>query len=201
MYTKSWQNLSLVSDDSLQRPDQVLQITQMAKAIKNSTVAVILLILGIALPWFAHRFGIGMSLLPLHLPLIIGTLLLPLGYAALLAIMIPLLSTVLIGMPVFFPILPIIIIEFMLYVLAIKYFYQLKHYNFFISLLISLLLGRVAVTVAALFFGVFTYSGLNAAVDYFVQLFSDFVPGIIIQLLVGLILTLCFSARISQLKK
>lgn len=182
MNTRS--NQACLTINKLKQAIQNQQSTQLAITLKNATTTTVLLICGIALPWLAHRFGFGMAFLPMHLPLLIGGFLLPFGYAFFLAVMIPLTNTALIGMPVFFPALPTLVIELTVYILAIKYFLQIRHNNIFMSLIFALFLGRIATTIVALVFGHIIYTGFSSIALYFNHLIADFLPGLAIQLLI-----------------
>lgn len=163
---------------------QQTQPMQLARVLQYCTTTTILLILGIALPWFAHRFGFGKAFLPMHLPLLMGGFLLPIGYAISLALMIPIANTALLGMPTLFPALPMIIVELLIYIVTIKYFYQVKRYNIIVSLLLSLFFGRVTAAIIALIFGSYIHAGFNTIGAYFLHLTVDFLPGLALQLLI-----------------
>ena len=80
---------------------------------KKLTLAGMLLALGIILP-FATSHGIGVPgniLLPMHIPVYLCGLLCGPLYGALCGLVLPLLNSVLTGMPVIYPMMPLMTVE------------------------------------------------------------------------------------------
>lgn len=150
--------------------------------IKNISTSLILLILGISLPWCTHIFGLGMNFLPIQLPILAGALLLPFLGSFFLIILTLILNTYLTGMPAVYPNLPCLIIELSIYIVLIKYFYLVKNWNIFLSLLLTLLGGRILTTLITSSIGLVHYQGFIGILQHFKHLILDFLPGIILQL-------------------
>ena len=104
--------------------------------------------LGIFSPYIFHIFGsVGQIFLPIHVFVMIGAYILSPIYALTIAVIIPIISSFLTGMPIIYPILPILIVELMTYALAIV---VLKKRGLYLSLIVALISGRVAATVTVL---------------------------------------------------
>jgi len=153
----------------------------------------LLLAIGILLPMVFHIFSMtGPIFLPMHIPVLIGGFLLSPTLALVLGIITPLISSVLTGMPVIFPMGPIMAIELGTYGLIASLTYRKLKLSVIPSLIIAMLAGRIA-------------AGLTVTV--LVQLFSvkmnpitfvqgavlTGIPGIIIQIV--LIPSLIYALR------
>jgi len=143
----------------------------------------LLVAIGLLLPYFtAHAYGIpGTVFLPMHIPVFLIGLLCGPMYGALGGILIPFLSSILTGMPPFFPMLPIIMGELFTYGLVSGLLYHKFRMPLYPSLLISMLCGRV---IYGLVFTVLLMAnnGVLQALSVTGALIKG-IPGIIIQLL------------------
>lgn len=143
----------------------------------------LLVAIGLLLPYFtAHAFGIpGTVLLPMHIPVFLIGLLCGPMYGALGGIIIPFLSSLLTGMPPFFPMLPIMIGELCTYGLISGFLYHKVRIPLYSSILISMLCGRV---VYGLIFVVLlrVNNGALHALSVIGAIIEG-IPGIVIQLL------------------
>ena len=144
----------------------------------------LLLAAGLILPMIFHMFSMtGPVFLPMHIPVLIGGLLLPPSLAIPLGIITPLLSSTLTGMPVAFPMAPIMAVELGVYGLSASIATRKLKLNSVLALIIAMVDGRIA-------------AGLAVAV--LVQLFGVkmdpimFVKGAIVTGLPGLIIQLIF---------
>lgn len=144
----------------------------------------LLLASGILLPMVFHMFGtIGPIALPMHIPVLIGGFLLPPGLALALGIITPITSGLLTGMPVMFPMAPIMAVELGLYGLTASLATRKFKLSPIPSLILSMIVGRIG-------------AGLTVAV--LVQLFGlkmnpiMFVKGAVITGLPGIIIQLIF---------
>ncbi|MCL2839532.1 MAG: DUF1893 domain-containing protein [Defluviitaleaceae bacterium] len=90
---------------------------QQLEGTKRLVVAGMFVAVGILLPYFtAHMFGVpGTVLLPMHIPVFLIGLLCGAKFGLIAGMMIPILSSVLTGMPPTFPMLPIMIGELGMY--------------------------------------------------------------------------------------
>ena len=143
--------------------------------------------LGIILPIAFHLFGTGLGkiFLPMHLPIFLSGVLMGPVAGFIVGMVTPTLSSFLTGMPPVLPMLPIMFIELMVYGIAVGYFYQTRKNNILISLLASMLLGRIGagfvVMVLVYIFNIGNLPG-NPLLYIWGTLITGF-PGIIIQLL------------------
>lgn len=150
---------------------------------KELVLSGLLLAGGIILPMIFHMFGMtGPIFLPMHIPALLGGLLLPPAMALLLGIIIPIISGLLTGMPVMFPMAVIMAVELGVYGITASLCTRKLKLSLVPSLIISMIAGRIAsgLTVAVLvrFFGI----KMNP-VAYVAGAIVTGIPGIIIQLI------------------
>ncbi|MEL7606322.1 MAG: ECF transporter S component [Sedimentibacter saalensis] len=143
----------------------------------------LLLATGLILPMIFHLFGLtGQIALPMHIPVLIGGFLLSPSLALSLGIITPLVSSVLTGMPVLFPMAVIMMFELGTYALTASLLSGKMKMKIIPSLIGAMAAGRIAagLTVAALvaLFGV----KMNPVL-YIKGAVITGIPGIIIQLL------------------
>ena len=99
--------------------------------------------LGLVLPLLLHPFGLGSLLMPIFLPLLIaaGTLRLQVGLT--LALAVPLISSLLTGMPpIFPPIVFMMMLEAFFMALWLYWSYQKNHWNLTASLILTFIIQR-----------------------------------------------------------
>lgn len=150
---------------------------------KELVLSGLLLASGIIIPMIFHMFGMtGPIALPMHIPVLIGGFLLPPHLALALGIITPIVSGLLTGMPVMFPMAIIMAFELGIYGLTSSLLTRKLNLPIIPSLLISMIAGRIAagLTVAFLvqLFGV----KMNPLL-YVKGAIVTGIPGIIIQLL------------------
>lgn len=152
--------------------------------IKELVLSGLLLASGIVLPMIFHLFSMtGPIALPMHIPVLIGGFLLPPQLALSLGVITPLVSGLLTGMPVMFPMSIIMAFELGLYGLTASLVTRKLRLSPIISLIISMIVGRIV-------------AGLTVAV--LVQLFSIkmnpilYVKGAVITGLPGIAIQLIF---------
>ena len=76
----------------------------MSKNLKNMTLAALFLALGLVLPFFTGQIPqIGSMLLPMHIPVFLCGLICGWQYGAAVGFVVPLMRSVLFGMPPLFP--------------------------------------------------------------------------------------------------
>lgn len=151
---------------------------------KEIVLSGLLLASGIILPMAFHMFGMtGPIALPMHIPVLIGGFLLSPHLALLLGIVTPVVSGLLTGMPVMFPMAIIMAVELGIYGLTASLLTRKLKLTAIPSLIISMIAGRIA-------------AGLTVAV--LVQLFGVkmdpvmYVKGAIVTGLPGIIIQLIF---------
>src|SRR5690554_1152105 len=114
---------------------------------RKMVYSAIFIALGIIIPIAFHAFGTiaGSIFLPMHIPVILaGAYLGPLS-GIVVGALTPLLSSLFTGMPPALPMLPIMFVELMVYGAAMGYLYNKKKYGIYPTLIITLILGRIAV--------------------------------------------------------
>lgn len=148
---------------------------------KDIALSGLLLSMGILLPMVFHVFGMtGPMALPMHIPVLLGGFLLPTNLALLLGIITPIISGLLTGMPVMFPMAVIMAFELGMYGFIASI--AAKKLNDLPSLLIAMVSGRITaglvVALLVQFFGV----KMNPVI-YLKGAVITGIPGIIIQLI------------------
>lgn len=149
---------------------------------KEIVLSGLLLASGILLPMIFHMFSLtGPIALPMHIPVLIGGFLLSPELALLLGIITPVISGLLTGMPVMFPMAVIMAFELGIYGLTASLTTRKLNLSVIPSLIISMIAGRIVagLTVAALvqLFGL----KMNPLI-YVKGAIITGLPGIIIQL-------------------
>ncbi len=158
------------------------------------TLSGMLLALGILLPFAtAHGLGIpGTVLLPMHIPVLLAGLLCGPFFGAALGLVLPLLSSLFTGMPVLYPMVPIMTAELFTYgissgLLLTKTPLSRRKWGILVALPLSMLLGRLSYGLA--FHLLFFISGELKALTVSAALVAG-LPGIILQFFI--IPPLCF---------
>lgn len=143
-------------------------------------LAAMLVALGVLVPYVTgHAFGAtGKVLLPMHIPVFLTGFLCGPQYGALGGLITPVLSSVLTGMPVLFPMMPIMAGELFTYGLVSGLLYRKAKLPLYPSLIISMLCGR---TTYGIIFALIVAPGLGA-VKAVIGAVSEGLPGIAIQL-------------------
>jgi riboflavin transporter FmnP len=150
---------------------------------------------GIILPMIFHQFNMGGPMfLPMHIPVLIAGLFLGPIEGLIVGLITPILSSVLTGMPVMFPMLPIMIFELGTYGFVSGYFYKKLKLNLFLSLILSMLDGRISAGIVVFILGsFFGYKGAGP-IPFIKGAIITGMPGIIIQLIfVPLIVKLLYK--------
>ncbi len=100
--------------------------------------------LAVALPQLFHLLGLGAVFLPMFLPVTTGAMLLSWQFALALALIAPMTSWLLTGMPPLVPpVLPVVIAELIVIALGASYLRFHKQMNVWLTLLTVLLLDRL----------------------------------------------------------
>lgn len=153
----------------------------------------IFLAFGLIVPQLFHLVGMaGPVFLPMHIPVLLCGFLLGPKMGLVIGAITPLLSSVLTGMPVLFPMGIIMMFELATYGLMSGYLYKIRKHNVFVSLLISMLIGRLMSGV--LNFILLSISGKGFVLTVFLT--ASFVTslfGIILQLFIIPILVKSFE--------
>ena len=139
--------------------------------------------LGLILPSFFHMIGAGPTFLPMHIPVLLCGLLFGWQYGIVCGIFVPLVSSLLTGMPPLFPIGAAMVFELGAYGGLAGLFYRKLSFNIYPALICSMLGGRIVSGVAnAVLMGIAGKSyGLRA---FIAASFVTSLPGIIIQIVI-----------------
>lgn len=176
----------------------------MHKNLSKQTVnAGLLLAIGLLLPIVFHFFALGgPTFLPMHIPILLGGFLLSPIFAFLLGAITPLLSSVLTGMPLLFPIAVQMSFQLATYGLVISYLSQKNSSSIYVNLITGMLAGRL---VAGLVNYILLTQFLAKAFNLKVFLTASFVtgiPGIIAQLIfIPTLIKLLQNAYVLQKQK
>ncbi|MDA3846676.1 MAG: ECF transporter S component [Vallitaleaceae bacterium] len=139
--------------------------------------------LGIILPQAFHMIGgptIGQIFLPIHLPVLIGAMLLGPMSGVLIAL-VSIIVGVLLGMPPM-PIAIFMLVELVVYGLVAGYLYNVKRVNVYIALIGAMILGRL-VELGAIILALRLFEVKLPPVFGTIAMFATSIPGIIIQVI------------------
>ena len=113
--------------------------------IQQMVFSGVLVAMGILLPVVFHAFGgMGAVFLPMHIPVLLAGLLFGPAVGLAVGICTPFASSLLTGMPPFLPIMPIMMTELACYGLLGGYLYRVRRLPLLLSLLLSMICGRLA---------------------------------------------------------
>ncbi|MCD6310549.1 MAG: ECF transporter S component, partial [Candidatus Eremiobacteraeota bacterium] len=160
----------------------------------NTIISGIFITIGILLPIFFHAVGLGAMFLPMHLPVLVGGFLLGGFQGFLIGFLTPILSALLTGMPPLYPPVALLMMfELGTYGLISGVLGKKPGLNVFISLVITLVGGRIVSGIVAwIMLPLFGLPRLPIWAPFTAGLIKSF-PGIIIQLI--LVPTLVISIR------
>lgn len=171
-----------------------------SNAIK-ATCGFLLIISGIILSQACHAFGqnMGMTFLPMHIPILMAGFLLGPYYGIAVALTTPVLSFVMTGMPAV-PKLYFMLVELAFY--GIITGIMIKKYNIYISIITAMIAGR-------LFYGIALIIGVNmfnihapfASQAAFISTIITGMPGIAVQILLIPQLVKLIQKRVSFFEK
>lgn len=167
----------------------------------NITGTALCMALGLVLPLFFHIFGAGSTFLPMHIPVLLCGFVFGWPYGAICGFMVPILSSVLTGMPPIFPTAPAMMLELSAYGALTGLFYQKMHWNVYVSLICSMIGGRIVSGAAnAVLLGIASKPYGFAA--FISASFLKAVPGILIQIVLIPVLVLALEkAKLIQRQK
>lgn len=163
--------------------------------IKNITLTALFLAIGFVLPMlFGQIPFIGQMLLPMHIPIFLCALICGWKYSAVIAIALPILRSLIFGVPVIYPTAIAVALEMAAYGIITGIIYQrMKKRSIktvYISMLSAMLLGRVV-----RLFGEIILLGLGG--NSFA--WSSFVSGVLLSAIPGIILQLVLIPSIMLL--
>lgn len=157
------------------------------KSTKKIVYAGLFLALGLILPFLTGQIqSIGNKLLPMHIPVLICGFVLGWKYGLVVGFTVPLLRSILFGMPPMFPVAIAMAFELATYGLMTGLLYKAlpkKNIYTYLSLIVSMMLGRIVWGIASMF--LFGMAGMEFTKQIFIGgAFLNAIPGIILQLLI-----------------
>lgn len=151
---------------------------------RKLTYTALFIALGIALPQALHLIGgpgLGQVLLPMHIPVIIGGMLLG-PISGIIIGMVSVLVGFLFGMPAF-PMVVFMFFELITYGAVAGYLGKNKKWNIYITLIITMLSGRL-VSLGLMQLAIRVFMAELPAVFGTVTIFAGGVPGMILQIII-----------------
>ena len=156
---------------------------------KKITLSAMFLAIGIILPFITMNIPvIGKMLLPMHIPVLLAGFIIGPVYGALLGVMTPLVRSFMFGVPYFYPNAVSMAFELMVYGLVSGIMYHLlfrknnKIISIYISLITSMLLGRIIYGIVKVVMGIVASSSFTFSMFISYSLLNA-LPGIILQLI------------------
>ncbi len=148
---------------------------------KRITHSALFLALGMIIPQMFHLFGgTGPIFLPMHIPVLLAGFFLGGKYGAIIGFLTVLLSSTITGMPQV-PILYFMLVEVTIYGLVAGLSYKKFKLNVYISLILAMIVGRIALAISA--YGLQPLLGIQLSPKlYILGALTNGIPGIIIQL-------------------
>lgn len=150
---------------------------------KELVWAALFLAIGIIIPYIFHITALpGQVFLPMHIPVLLCGVILGKKYGIMSGVLLPFINSALLGMPPIYPTAIAMAFELATYGLTLGLLYKDKKYNIFISLIVTMLIGRIIS-------GIINYVLLTVGGSGFVfwafitTTFVKAIPGIIIQLI------------------
>ncbi len=161
--------------------------TMKNERVKRLVLAAMFLAIGLILPFFTGQIKeIGNMLLPMHLPVMLCGLVCGWNYGGIVGFLLPLLRSVVFGMPQIYPNAVAMAFELCAYGFLIGIFYQIfKRKNIlsvYGSLLLSMLGGRLIWGLAQTILLGLSGKGFSLTV-FWVSGFAKALPGIVLQLI------------------
>lgn len=155
------------------------------QVIKNIGLSAMFIAIGLVLPLLTGQIPrIGNLLLPMHIPVFICGLVCGWKYGAIVGFVLPLMRSVIFGMPVLFPTATAMSFELLTYGLVVGFIYGLSKkksiFMLYASLIIAMLAGRAVWACAQII--LLGIAGSKFTIQMFMAgAFLNAIPGIIIQ--------------------
>lgn len=154
---------------------------------KNLVLSGLFLALGLIMPFLTAQIpSLGSRLLPMHIPVLLCGFICGWPYGLIVGFILPVFRSILFGMPPMFPTAVAMAFELAAYGFLAGLLYKLlpkKNIFIYISLILSMLCGRIIFGIASIF--LYGLSGSAFTWKMFVTgAFINAVPGIIIQIIV-----------------
>lgn len=158
----------------------------MKNSIKKLVLSGLFLALGLLLPFLTGQIPrIGNMLLPMHIPVLLCGFICGWKYGLIVGFIVPLLRSVLFGMPPMFPIAISMAFELAAYGLISGFLYEnllKKKSSILISLILAMIGGRIIWGIVSYF--LYGISGSQFSIELFTAgAFLNAIPGIILQII------------------
>jgi hypothetical protein len=116
-------------------------------------ISALFAILGVIFPVLFHFTGLGSTFLPMFLPVVMASTLMPPPFAVSVAVITPLVSYLFTGMPpIYPPILLLVILELLLISFLTSYLYFLKRKSIYLTLVIVMTADRLVLYLFVMLF-------------------------------------------------
>jgi len=148
--------------------------------------------LGLVLPLLFHMFGAGSTFLPMHIPVLLCGFVFGWPYGAICGFLVPLLSSILTGMPPVFPKATAMMLELCTYGVLTGVFYRKRKWNIYPALICAMICGRVVSGIANTVFMNMASKSYGFAAFLSVS-FVQAIPGILIQIILIPVLVLALE--------
>jgi len=155
----------------------------MKKNLYQIAVAGLFIAFGLVLPMMFHTIGLGSTFLPMHIPVLLAGFMLDAPIALAVGALTPFLSSMFTGMPPAFPIMPYMIFELATYGFLISYLYRKLNLNVYLSLVGSMICGRIVAGIAVWVLTTLFAAQLPGPVAFIMASVTTGLPGIAIQLI------------------
>ncbi len=152
------------------------------KFVRELVLSALFVAAGLVLPSVFHLVNNGKVFLPMHIPVLLAGFSLSMPFAAAVGAITPLLSSLLTGMPPLFPIMVYMIFELSVYAVVASMFYRKFKMNVYISLICSMISGRVAAALAVWVLVALFSADLPGPIAFIIGTITGSIPGIAIQL-------------------
>ena len=165
------------------------------KEIFKITLTAIFLSLAFVLPFLTGQIPeIGSMLCPMHIPVLLCGFICGWKYGLIIGLLTPIIRSLSLGMPPMFPTALSMSLELATYGFISGFIYNLlpkKKINIYISLVISMLVGRIIWGLTMMLFLKFDFNKFNLT-TFWISGFVNAIPGIIIQIiLIPILIMIC----------
>ena len=154
------------------------------KKVRSIVLSGLFIAVGVLLPVVFHATGSGGIFLPMHIPVMLAGFFLDIPFALAVGIATPLVSSLITGMPPLFPVMPYMAAELPVYALVCSLLYRKIKLNAHLSLVISMIAGRIAAAAAVWILATFFTANLPAPPAFIAAAIVTGLPGIALQLLI-----------------
>ncbi len=170
------------------------------KTVRETVLSGLFIALGLILPTIFHAIGAGNTFLPMHIPVLIAGFVVGLPFAIAVGILTPILSSLITGMPPLFPVLIFMIFELATYGAVASLLYRKSKLNIYISLVLSMIIGRIVSSIVVWVLVTFFMAKLPNPIVFIAGAILQGLPGIIIQIVLipGIVLALQKSNLIKR---